>query len=248
MNAPLFVIWSQYFGALKIVITRPSASTSKPSSFTSCERTSRSCQRAPTELVVVEPSLRDVRSKLDAHSSFIGNSAGCFARIRPEHVAERSGLWDLPVSLDFRDVFELDAIFREEASVNDKDLFVENVAESKSVESMREEVHRLVAVLSDDFSFESVELVHAPAFVVASVHVEAGWIHEFVDVEREDALHRKRSSVDEVSVEQVGSICRWLAVELEDVEQVIVLSMDVTADGEGLLAASGRRTSGCSLL
>lgn len=121
--------------------------------------------------------------------------------------------------------------------MNDEDSSVEDVAEREPVEGVRKEVHGLVAVLGDDFPFEPVELVHVPAFVVASVHEEAVRVHELVDVEREDTLDRKRASVNEISVEEIRFLRGRFSVELEDVEQVVVLAVDVSADGEGLVAA-----------
>lgn len=50
--------------------------------------------------------------------------------------------------------------------------------------------------------------------------------------QREDALHRERSPVDKVSVEQVRIGLRWQSVNLENVEQIVKLAVNVTTNGE----------------
>lgn len=49
------------------------------------------------------------------------------------------------------------------------------------------------------------------------------------------AFHRKRTSVHEIAIEEVLVSDGWVTVEFEDVVEVVVLPVDVSADGDLLI-------------
>lgn len=68
--------------------------------------------------------------------------------------------------------------------------------------------------------------------MVASGHEEVVRIEKPEAEEHENALDRERSSVDKVAVKQIRVGFRRKAVELKDVQQIIVLAVDVAWSNE----------------
>lgn len=56
-------------------------------------------------------------------------------------------------------------------------------------------------------------------------------VQALVSQERQDDLARKTSSIHEISVKQVGIGRGRIAVQFENIEQVVVLAMNISADG-----------------
>ena len=66
-------------------------------------------------------------------------------------------------------------------------------------------------------ALKAIDLGHVLRLMVASRHVEAGGVHQFVREQREDALQRERAPVHKVAVEEVRVRRRGLPVDREDV-------------------------------
>lgn len=104
------------------------------------------------------------------------------------------------------------------------------MADGKVAEQLRKQVVNLNIVLLLNFSFEPVHLVELLRLMVASTHKEMLRQAHLPCKQRHDDFHSKRSSVNEVSVEHVRVLLRRVPIQLENIEQIIVLPMDVTAD------------------
>jgi Ni2+-binding GTPase involved in maturation of urease and hydrogenase len=50
---------------------------------------------------------------------------------------------------------------------------------------------------------------------------------------------KKRVPIDKVSIEEVGLAFARQSVQLEDIQQVVILSVDISANGQSVLTDSG---------
>lgn len=53
--------------------------------------------------------------------------------------------------------------------------------------------------------------------------------------QRKDALDRKGTSIDKISIEQVRILLGWQTVDLENVEEVVKLTVNIATNGEFLI-------------
>ncbi len=75
--------------------------------------------------------------------------------------------------------------------------------------------------------------------VVSSGHMQKVDVGAFPSNESEHALDRERPSIYKISVEEVLVVDSGVAVDVEDVHQVVVLTVDVSANGHFLLLSDG---------
>jgi len=65
--------------------------------------------------------------------------------------------------------------------------------------------------------------------MIASGHVNAVWIVDLPRNQRQHDLNRERSSIDEITIEQIRILSTRDSIEFEDIQQIIILTMDITA-------------------
>ena len=75
--------------------------------------------------------------------------------ITPQQFAHNTFLRRFSNSIDFLDIFELNTILAEEASVSNHNLFAEDVNQRKAAEDVAENIVGLGVVLVENFSFKS---------------------------------------------------------------------------------------------
>lgn len=86
--------------------------------------------------------------------------------------------------------------------------------------------------LSLNLSLESINHVDLSGLVVSSCHVKEVFINAFPSYQCHDAFDGEGSSVDKVSIKEVLIVLGGVLIEFEDVNQVIKLSVDVSANCE----------------
>jgi hypothetical protein len=72
-------------------------------------------------------------------------------------------------------------------------------------------------------------LIHVLRFVIASSHVNAVWIVDLPRNQCQHDLNGERTSIDEITIEQIRILSTRDSIEFEDIQQIIVLTMDITA-------------------
>ena len=152
-------------------------------------------------------------------------------RIRPHEVAERSFVGDLHSSVDESDLVDgLD--FGGEASVDAEDLSLDDGTDSEVVEHLSAVLPGVgVSILSNGLVIESVDSGDLPSFVVASEQGDVRGVLELQAEKELEGLNRVESSVHEVSHEDVASVRDFTAL-IEEFEEIMELTMDVSADGD----------------
>lgn len=156
-------------------------------------------------------------------------SAILIARIAPEGLAEDALIAGLLEPRSVLDVLQRDAVFREKPAVRNVNFRVDAMREGQLAEKIAEEIVGLSIVLVLDFSLESVDFVQILTFVVAARHEKVLRVRNFCSQQRDDDFARERSSVDEVAVEQVNVLLWRLTVEIENIHEIIVLTVDISA-------------------
>ena len=68
--------------------------------------------------------------------------------------------------------------------------------------------------------------------MVSSAHEKVVWEADLPRQKSDNDLDGEGASIDEISVEQVWVLLRGGPVDLENVEQVVVLAVDIAADGD----------------
>lgn len=112
-----------------------------------------------------------------------------------------------------------------------KDLLVDDCCNGQAVEAVRERFPQLDVVPSFALVVEAVDAVDGRTFVVAAQDEKVLWIFDLVREQQADCLERLFASVYIIAKEEV--VCfRWKAAIFEETQQIIVLTMNVTADLE----------------
>jgi len=191
-----------------------------------------------TEIVVVQESLCNVWPEHDADSSLVWVTTIHIARVRPEALAHDALVAWLSNPGGGPDVLQFDSVLGKEASVGDEDLLVDAVAEGHVAEQVAEQIVHLDIVLGFDLSFEAVQLVEILGLVVSPAHEEMVRQADLPCKQDHDHFHSKTSPVDEVSIEKVWIFLGRASVNLKDVNQVIVLAVDISANSNLLIVFS----------
>jgi hypothetical protein len=110
-----------------------------------------------------------------------------------------------------------------------KDLLVNDCCDGQAVEAVGKGFPQLDVVSSFALVVEAVDAVDGRALVVAAQDEEILGVLDLVCEQQADCLQRLFASVYIVAKEEI--ICFWWkAAIFEETQQIIVLTMDVTAD------------------
>lgn len=110
-----------------------------------------------------------------------------------------------------------------------KNLLVDDSGDRKAVEAIGECLPQLDIVATLALVVEAIDSVDRGALVVTSEDEEVFGVLDLVGKEQANGLKRLLTSVDVVTEEEVVGLRREATV-LEESEEIVVLSMDITAD------------------
>lgn len=118
---------------------------------------------------------------------------------------------------------------RAKATVHGKNLLVDDSGDRKAVEAIGEGLPKLDVVATLALVVEAIDSVDRGALVVTSEDEEIFGVLDLVGKEQANSLKRLLTSVDVVTEEEVVGLGREATV-LEESEEIVVLSVDITAD------------------
>lgn len=110
-----------------------------------------------------------------------------------------------------------------------ENLLVDDSGDRKAVEAIGECLPQLDIVATLALVVEAIDSVDRGALVVTSEDEEVFGVLDLVGKEQANGLKRLLTSVDVVTEEEVVGLRREATV-LEESEEIVVLSMDITAD------------------
>jgi len=113
--------------------------------------------------------------------------------------------------------------------VHAENLLVDNGCYWQAVEAVCKCLPQLNVVTAFAFVIEPVNPVNAGALMVSAQDEKVLGVLDLVGEQQADRLQRLLSSIDIVSQKQIIGL-GWETTVLEEAEQVVVLSMDITAD------------------
>mmetsp|Transcript_2693 Transcript_2693/g.4548 ORF Transcript_2693/g.4548 Transcript_2693/m.4548 type:complete len:300 (-) Transcript_2693:74-973(-) len=186
------------------------------------------------DVVDVVEFLSDLRAKEPACASG-GHGPGLdVLRVGPHEVAEGTFVGDLHSAVDESDLVDgLD--LGGEATVDAENFSLHNSSNAEVVEDFSAVFPGVgVAILPDRLVVEAVDRGDLPRLVVSSQESDVCGVLELQTEEELEGLHGVEASVDEVTHENVPRV--WdLSSLVKELEQVVELSVDVSADGDGSL-------------
>lgn len=110
-----------------------------------------------------------------------------------------------------------------------KNLLVDDSGDRKAVEAIGEGLPKLDVVATLALVVEAIDSVDRGALVITSEDEEVFGVLDLVGKEQANSLKRLLTSVDVVTEEEVVGLGREATV-LEESEEIVVLSVDITAD------------------
>lgn len=110
-----------------------------------------------------------------------------------------------------------------------ENLFIDDGGDWQAVEAVGERLPQLNVVAPLALVVETIDTVDGCALVVAAENEEVLWVLDFVGQEQADGLKGLLATVNIVTEEEVVGLW-WEAAVLEESEQIVVLSVDVTAN------------------
>lgn len=118
-----------------------------------------------------------------------------------------------------------------QAAVHGEDLLVNDGRNGQAVEAVGERLPELDVVSSLALVVEAVDTVDGGTLMVAAQNEEVLGVLDLVGQEQADGLERLLATVDVITKEQIVGLRRESTV-LEKAQEVVVLSVDITADLE----------------
>jgi len=116
-----------------------------------------------------------------------------------------------------------------QTAVHGEDLLVDDSGDRQAVEAVGERLPQLDVVAPLALVVEAVDTVDGCALVVAAENEEVLRVLDLVREEQADCLQRLLATVHVVAEEQVVRL-GWETAVLEEAQQVVVLSVNITAD------------------
>ena len=110
-----------------------------------------------------------------------------------------------------------------------ENLLVNDSSNWQAVKAVGEGLPQLDVVAALALIVETVDAVDGGALVVATEDEEVLWVLDLVGEEKADGLKRLLSAVDVVTKEEVVGFW-WKSSVLEESEEIVVLSVDITAN------------------
>lgn len=118
------------------------------------------------------------------------------------------------------------------SSVDAKDFSFDNSSDAQVVEDLGTVLPWVcIAVFSDSLVVKAVDGGDLAGFVVSSEQSDVRWVLHFETQQQLESLHRVEASVDEVAHEDVSGVWNFAAL-VEQLEQVVELTMNVSANGD----------------
>ena len=210
------------------------------------------------QVVLLQETLRHVLAKHNTRLSSRRLTTHAIHRVRPQNVLQQT-VHAVRETVDLLDVLDRHSVLLEQTAVENQHASVQNGADGQRAETLREQLHDGGVVLRLHLALEAEHLVDLPVmegdnahgrFVVAAQHEETVRLHQLVAEHRQRHLHGEVAAVREVAyssgtkgketVEEIRCRFRWVAELVEYVNEVVVLSVHIAANGEHLLRARGR--------
>lgn len=110
-----------------------------------------------------------------------------------------------------------------------ENLLVNDGSNWQAVEAVGEGLPQLDVVATLALIVETVDTVDGRTLVVTAEDEEVLWVLDLVGEEKADGLKRLLSSVDVVTEEEVVGF-RWESSVLKESKEIVVLSVDITAN------------------
>lgn len=119
-----------------------------------------------------------------------------------------------------------------QATMNAEELLVHDSGERKSAEGLHAGLVHDLGVLVLAFELEGEVVSQVATLVISSQQPEGLGVVNLQTPQVEDTLYTEVATVDVVTKEQVSGLGR-VAANFEQLHEIVVLAVDVTADGDG---------------
>lgn len=118
-----------------------------------------------------------------------------------------------------------------QSSVNAEKLFVHNSRQWQGTERFHACLVDILRVLVLTLQLEGEIISQMATLVVTTKKPQAVWIPDLQGPEVEHTLNGKVSAINIVSEEEVSGV-RGVSADLEQLHQIVVLAVDISADGD----------------
>lgn len=125
-----------------------------------------------------------------------------------------------------------------QTAVHGEDLLVNDGGNGQAVEAIGKSLPQFDVVASLALIVEAVDAVDGRTLVVAAQNEEVLGVLDLVREQKADGLERLLATVDVVTEEEVVGLGRKATV-LEETEEIVILSVDITADLQRLKSDEG---------
>jgi hypothetical protein len=184
------------------------------------------------EVMLAQELLDDVGTEGEGHTSVVlAPSDETFFGVGPQEIANEAGVGDIARTDNLLHLLH-DGQFRRQATVAAENLVVDDAGYGEAVEGVGERLPELDVVTPLALVEEAVDAVDASALVVATEDEEVLGELDLEGEDEADGLEALLATVHVVAEEEVVRSRRETTV-FEQAEEVVVLTVDVTADLDG---------------
>jgi len=181
------------------------------------------------EILSLEESRDNIGSENERHTTIVDlPSLNLLIWVGPQKIAQQSLVWDVGWTDDAADLLHGFEIWRK-SSMHAENLLVDDGGDWQTVEAIGESLPQFDVVSALAFVVETVDSVDGGALVVSSEDEEVLWVFDLVGEQKADGLEGLLSTIDVISQEEIVGLW-WESSILEKAEQVVVLSVDISAD------------------
>ena len=172
----------------------------------------------------------DVRTECHRNTPLTDLSPLVYAGVCPQEIAHDALLGWFTQSIHLSDILQFNPILSEEATMAHHHLPIDNIAQRQVAEQLGECIVNLSTILCLDLPLKTIDHINLLSLMVSSGKVQEIMVACLPCQESQHTFDRERPSIHEVTVEEVFIIYGWYSVHLEDVHEIVVLSMNVSAD------------------
>lgn len=153
-------------------------------------------------------------------------------RISPKHLAHQARGPRLGEAVDGANIIQSDIIPGEETSMDHENLAIQDMGQGKGIEALGEEGKDSLVELGLGLTLETIDTVHLPSLMITAGQEEVMGEAAFVSKEQEDDLDGEGTAVDKVTIKEESMGFRGLTGEVKEIEEIVELTMNITAHGD----------------
>jgi hypothetical protein len=154
--------------------------------------------------------------------------------VRPKQIIHESLFWYLLLSVDFLNIFNSEVSILSQSAMHNKNFSVNHMSDRQAFEKIQKQQKSITAVFVNYLSLKTIHCIKFSGFVISPVEKKTLGTKGFKGQKNYHDFHRKRASIHKISIKKIRSFLSRKSLLVENVDQVVELTVDVPTDNHFL--------------